>query len=298
MTLYLVALRSNKLEWMKLIGDCINYIEDNIKEDINASVIAKELNISTFYLQKGFTMICGITIGEYIRNRRLTLAAHDLMISDETVLDIALKYRYESPDSFSKAFYRLHNVHPSEVRRDKKHIKGYAPLQLTISLQGGFLMDYRIERKEEFKVIANLREFVYEGCQEAIPQFWQEHYSKGLGKYICGELGINVDLSMSNVKFEYLIADFYNQDKEIPENLFIKTIPAFDWAIFKCIGSLPETMQKLNEKIYTQWLCNQKDYEFAAGYCIEWYDDPRKYSLGTKDPKYYSEIWIPVKKRK
>ena len=132
-------------------------------------------------------MICGITIGEYIRNRRLTLAAHDLMISDETVLDIALKYRYESPDSFSKAFYRFHNVHPSEVRRDKKHIKGYAPLQLTISLRGGFLMDYRIERKEEFKVIANLREFFYEGCQEAIPQFWQEHYSKGLGKYICGE---------------------------------------------------------------------------------------------------------------
>ena len=103
---------------------------------------------------------------------------------------------------------------------------------------------------------------------------------------------------MSNVKFEYLIADFSNQDKEVPENLFIKTIPAFDWAIFKCIWSLPETMQKLNEKIYTQWLCNQKDYEFAAGYCIEWYDDPRKYSLGTKDPKYYSEIWIPVKKRK
>ena len=136
------------MEWMKLIGDCINYIEDNIKEDINASVIAKELNISTFYLQKGFTMICGITIGEYIRNRRLTLAAHDLMISDETVLDIALKYRYESPDSFSKAFYRFHNVHPSEVRRDKKHIKGYAPLQLTNNIITRRILDGLQNRKK------------------------------------------------------------------------------------------------------------------------------------------------------
>ena len=110
---------------MQLIGDCITYIEENLSNDINADLIAKKFNISTFYLQKGFSMLCGITLGEYIRNRKLTKAAHDLMTSDETILDIALRYGYESPDSFSKAFYRLFNILPSELRKDKKHIKGY-----------------------------------------------------------------------------------------------------------------------------------------------------------------------------
>lgn len=285
------------MEWMQLIGDCITYIEENLSNDINADLIAKKFNISTFYLQKGFSMLCGITLGEYIRNRKLTKAAHDLMTSDETILDIALRYGYESPDSFSKAFFRFFNVLPSELRKNKKHIKGYAPLKLTISLQGGFLMDYRIERKNEFKVICASRKFAYEGCKEAIPQFWQEHYQKGMEKYICGEMGINIDLTLSNSTFEYLIADFYNKDKEIPNDLEIRTIPSFEWVIFKCIGPLPETMRQVNETIYTQWLCEQNDYEFAAGYCIEHYDNPKKYEMGTKDSKYNAEIWIPVRKK-
>ena len=102
------------MEWMAVIGDSIQYIEEHITDDITTDNIAKAVNVSPFYFQKGFAMLCGYTVGEYIRSRRLTLAANDLALSDDTVLDIALRYLYDSPDSFTKAFTRFHGVSPTE----------------------------------------------------------------------------------------------------------------------------------------------------------------------------------------
>ena len=107
-------------------------------------------------------------------------------------------------------------------------------------------MNYRIEKKEEFTVIANAKTFAYENAKEIIPQFWHEHYASDKSQAVCGEFGINIDEMMGMDTFEYLIAD---------------------------------------------------EYEFAAGYCIEMYDDPQKYAKGTMDENYYCEIWIPVKRK-
>ncbi|MDD6812247.1 MAG: AraC family transcriptional regulator [Lachnospiraceae bacterium] len=285
------------MEWMAIIGNSIQYMEDHITEDITVDSVANSVGVSSFYFQKGFAMLCGFTVSEYIRNRRLALAGNDLLVTDEKIIDIAMKYGYESPDSFTKAFTRFHGVTPTSVRKDEVLLKSFAPLKIKISLEGGYLMDYKIVKKEAFTVIANAKTFPYEGAKEVIPQFWQEHFQSGKGAVVCGWYGINIDLEMGQENFEYLIADPYNPQKEVPEGFVTRTIPAFDWAVFPCRGAMPTSLQDVNTKIYTEWLPALKEYEFAAGYCVEYYDDPTKYEKGTQDENYYCEIWIPVKKK-
>ncbi|WP_341876569.1 AraC family transcriptional regulator [Defluviitalea saccharophila] len=285
------------MEWMTIIGNSIQYIEEHITEDITVDSIAKNANVSTFYFQKGFAMLCGFTVAEYIRNRRLALAGNDLLVTDEKIIDIAIKYGYDSPDSFTKAFTRFHGVTPTSVRKDGVMLKSFAPLKIKISLEGGYIMDYRIMKKEAFTVLGNAREFFYVGAKEVVPQFWQEHFSSGKGAYVAGVYGINIDEEMGQDKFEYLIADPYCPQKEIPEGFVTRTIPAFDWAVFPCKGAMPNALQDVNRKIFAEWLPALKEYEFAAGYCVEYYDDPTKYEKGTLDENYYCEIWIPVKKK-
>ena len=285
------------MEWVNVIGDSIEYIEENITEDISLSDIAGHVNISEFYFQKGFAMLCGFTVGEYIRNRRPALAGNEIAASDQKVIDIAMKYGYDSPDSFTKAFTRFHGVTPTAVRKEKGVVlKSFAPLKIKISLEGGYLMNYKIEKKDAFTVIANSKSFSYEGAKETVPQFWKEHYATGKGAVVMGTFGINIDENMGKETFEYLIADLY-KGQEVPESFVKKTIPAFDWAVFPCVGAMPKALQDVNTKIFTEWLPALKDYEFAAGYCVEYYDDPSKYEKGTLDDKYYCEIWIPVKRK-
>ena len=285
------------MEWMAIIGNSIQYIEDHITEDITVEDTAKSVGVSSFYFQKGFAMLCGFTVSEYIRNRRLALAGNDLLVTDEKIIDIALKYGYDSPDSFTRAFTRFHGVTPTSVRKGEVLLKSFAPLKIKISLEGGYLMDYKIVKKEAFTVIANAKTFPYEGAKEIVPRFWQEHFQTGKGAVVCGYYGINIDLEMGQETFEYLIADPYDPQKDVPEGFVTRTIPAFEWAVFPCRGAMPDALQDVNTKIYTEWLPALKEYEFAAGYCVEYYDDPANYKNGTQDENYYCEIWIPVKKK-
>lgn len=284
------------MEWIEAIGAAVQYIENHITDELTVDMIAGHVNISSFYFQRGFSMLCGFTISEYIRNRRLALAGTDLITGDEKIIEIAMKYGYDSPDSFTKAFSRFHGVTPAAARRDKVLLKSFAPLKIKLSLEGGYLMDYRIEKKEAFTVIANARTFSYEGAKEVVPEFWQEHFKDDKGRAVMGVYGINIDEKMGGDTFEYLIADPYEEGREIPEGFVKKTIPEFTWAVFPCVGPTIETLQDVNTKIFTEWLPALKEYEFAAGYCVEMYDDARKYPKGILDENYYCEIWIPVKK--
>lgn len=288
------------MEWTKAISAAIEYIESNITEDISAEDVARQVNISSFYFQKGFGLLCGYTVMEYIRSRRLALAAEELA-NGAKVLDTAIKYCYDSPDSFAKAFYRFHGATPSAVQKNSAMIKAFAPLKITLTLKGGYTMDYRIVKKGSFAVLGAAKRFTYEDAKTDIPVFWQEHYKKGNGKYVCGMFGVNIDEAMgggnSKDEFEYLIADVYNPSMDIPDGFVTRTIPELTWAVFPIKGALPDALQDVNKKIFSEWLPALGDYEFAAGYCIEMYDEPNKYPKGTSDENYYSEIWIPIKKK-
>lgn len=285
------------MEWSEAISRAVAYMEAHITEEITVEDVAREVYISPFYFQKGFSLLCGFTVAEYIRNRRLSLAGNELATSEKKVIDIALKYGYDSPDSFTKAFTRFHGVTPSMVQKNEEMLKTFAPLKIKLSMEGGYIMDYKIVKKEEFTVLGATKTFTYENAKEQVPAFWQEHYAAGNGQYVCGMFGINIDEQMGQDSFEYLIADMYNPMKDIPEGFVTKTIPAFTWAVFPCKGAMPVALQDVNRKIFSEWLPALKDYEFAAGYCVEMYDEPSKYPKGTQDENYYSEIWIPVKEK-
>lgn len=285
------------MEWIKSISEAIGYIEENLTNELTIEKIAKQILISPFYFQKGFSMLCGFTVSDYIRQRRLALAGSELVATDAKIIDIAVKYGYDSPDSFTKAFTRFHGITPTAARRDGVLIKSFAPLKISFTLKGGFTMDYKIIEKDSFTVLGVLKRFPYENAKSVIPKFWAEHYQTGKGGTVCGMYGINIDESMGEKEFEYLIADDYKMGSQVPDGFVTKTIPAFTWAVFPCAGAMPNAMQEVNRKIFSEWLPNCKEYDFAAGYNIEMYSEPSNYQNGVQDENYYSEIWIPVKKK-
>ncbi len=239
------------MDWTRAIRDAVDFMEQHMTEEITMADVAAHVNVSPFYFQKGFTILCGYSMTEYMRNRRLALAGEELLTSDVTVMELAMRYGYDSPDSFTKAFTRFHGHAPSTVRRDRTMLKAFAPLRVSISLKGGYAMDYRITKKEAFTVLAASKEFGYENAKRDIPAYWQEHYASGKGKYVCGMFGINIDPEMGNERFEYLIADVYNPSVDVPEGLVVRTIPAFTWAVFPCKGVLSQTMQDVNTKVFS-----------------------------------------------
>lgn len=285
------------MEWIEGIKEAINYIEENITEQLTIEDIAKQAFISPFYFQKGFSMLCGFTIGEYIRQRRLTLAGIELVSTDNKIIDIALKYGYDSPDSFTKAFIRFHGVTPTSVRKNSALLKSFAQLKIKFSLEGGFIMDYKIIEKEAFTVMGVSRTFKYDDAKAEIPKFWTEHCQIGREKIVCGMFGVCIDENMGSDEFEYLIADNYIPWNDIPEGYVAKTVPKHTWAVFPCKGAMPRSLQEVNGKIYSEWLPNCRDYEIAAGYNIELYSNIDDYPKGNQDENYYSEIWIPIKRK-
>lgn len=284
------------MEWTKSISSAVTYIEDNITQDLTIEDIASKVSLSPFYFQRGFAILCGFTIGEYIRKRRLTLAGSELVSSDTKIIDIALKYGYDSPDSFSKAFTRFHGSTPTSVRKGEAMIKSFASLKIKLTLEGGYTMDYKIINKDQFTIIGISKVFKYEEGQTEVPKLWAEFHNSKNNNAICSVYGVSIDEKMDNNEFEYLIADNYDPTKEVPNGFITKVIPEHTWAVFPCKGAMPDTLQDILHKIFSEWLPGCKDYEIAAGYNIEMYGDPAEYPKGVKDENYYCEIWIPIKK--
>ena len=125
----------------------IDYIEDNLTETIDYETVAAQSFSSSYHFQHVFSILCGFTIGEYIRNRRLSLAGAELAAGNAKVIDVALKYGYESPDSFVKSFQKFHGILPSQARNNGSTLKSYSHLVLKFSLEGGTIMKYRIQTK-------------------------------------------------------------------------------------------------------------------------------------------------------
>ena len=139
---------SGALDWINGIQKAVDYIEDHLTDNISYDEIAKQSFSSTFHFQRVFSILCGYTLGEYIRKRRLTLAGKELLLGDQKIIDVALKYGYENPDSFSRAFLKFHGINPSEVKGESVFLRSFLPLNLKISLEGGEIMDYRVKEKD------------------------------------------------------------------------------------------------------------------------------------------------------
>lgn len=285
------------MAWSESISAAIAYIENHIKEPLNVEDIARAAALSPFYFQRGFAMLCDMSVGEYIRKRRLSQAALDVRMSERAIIDIALDYGYDSADGFTKAFTRFHGLTPTALRKSGGTVVSFAPLVLKLSLEGGKNMEYRIEKKDAFTVLCREKTFSYEEGPTSVPAFWQEHFAAGGGATVRGLYGINIDEAMAGDQFTYLIADPYDPAVAIPEGFTTRTIPAHTWAVFTCRGKMAEAMQEVNRYIFSEWLPASADYDIAAGINVERYDDASKYPDGIHDANYYSEVWVPIKKK-
>lgn len=289
------------MDWITGIQNAINYVEEHLTEEINYDKVADEAACSSFYLQRIFGVLCNISLGEYIRNRRLTLAGNELNASDVKVIDIALKYGYESPESFTRAFSKFHGITPSEAKKNGSKLKSFSRLSVKITLSGGSMMDYKIVEKEAFDIIEKVESHSIEKDVNAksIPEFWTKSHNDGTVKtllentsdrtFIFGVCyGNNSD---STKTFDYSIGAVYNKKTAVPEGFRRNTIPARTWAVFECKGAMPKAMQDMWHKITSEFFP-------TSGYQPTYEMDIEAYSEGNMNNlDYCSEIWIPVVKK-
>ena len=289
------------MDWITGIQNAINYIEEHLTEEINYDKVAEEAACSSFYFQRIFGVLCDISLGEYIRNRRLTLAGNELNVSDIKVIDIALKYGYESPESFTRAFSKFHGITPSEAKKNGSKLKSFSRLSVKITLSGGSMMDYKIVEKEAFEIIEKVEAHSIENDINAksIPDFWTKSHNDGTVKtllenttdrtFIFGVCyGNNSDCAKT---FDYSIGAVYNPKTAVPKGFRKNIIPARTWAIFECKGAMPKAMQDMWHKITSEFFP-------TSGYQPTYEMDIEAYTEGDMgESDYRSEIWIPVVKK-
>lgn len=273
--------------WIEGFQESIDFMEQNLTEELTIEDIAAKADLSPFYYQRIFGALCGITVGEYIRARRMTLAAQDLSREDVKVIDVAVKYGYDSPDSFAKAFQKFHGITPSQARKISAPLKSFAPLHIKITLEGGNMLEYRIVEKAPFTVVGIKKRFSAETSYSEVPMFWNEWMSDMKG--LKGMFGVCTDMDGKN--FDYWIADLYVPWEDYPEGCSIYQIPGGLWALFLCKGPLPDSMQKVNTQIWTEWLPSLQGYTLAGNYSLEFYLLPAEDFADT-----VSYICIPLKK--
>ncbi|GGH75868.1 AraC family transcriptional regulator [Compostibacillus humi] len=285
------------MEKLQKLLDSIEYIESNLDKNLEIEEIAKVACMSKFHFQRMFSMLTGYTVSEYIRNRRITVAAQELVHSKAKVIDVALKYGYESPEAFTKAFRKIHGVSPSAAKKNSQSLKAYPKLSFQIQLKGDVEMDYKIVEKEAFTVIGkSIRTTTIGGeNHRQIAAFWDESNKNGFTAELaksCGPLGligICLDFDKKLENFSYLIGAEKTME-QFPHDWEERTIPAATWAVFPVHGAMPHAMPKVWNRIFSEWF-PATGYEHSGGPDMEVYvseDDP-------SSDDYYSEIWVPIK---
>ena len=262
------------MNWIKTINDAIGYMEDHLTDQITLEDIAGNVNLSVFHFHRAFTMLTEMSPTDYLRKRRLSQAAAELVNGDDKVIDIALKYGYETPESFTKSFTRYHGVSPMQAKKGSP-IKFMSRYTVRIALEGGQIMEYSIEKWEAMDLLVHEKSFNADTSEKEIPKFWDEYY--------------NQQKSGGN-EFNYGIGCKASDVEGVPEGFKIMHLPEYTWAVFKCVGPMPKAIQDMWDRIYKEWL-PVSDYELIPDVDIENYlpGDP-----SSRD--YVSEICIPVRK--
>ncbi|MBO1001242.1 AraC family transcriptional regulator [Pseudogracilibacillus auburnensis] len=286
------------MEGLQRMLHAIEFVEKNLDNDLFIEDIARSACMSKFHFQRMFHMLTSYTVSEYIRNRRITVAAQELVYSNSKVIDVAMKYGYESPEAFTKAFRKIHGINPTVAKKNSQSLKAYPKLSFQIQLKGDVEMDYKIVEKKTFTVVGkSIRTTTLEGeNNKRIAAFWNESNENGFTEELaenCGSLGligICMDFDKQQENLTYLICA-EKQMENVPSDWEEKEIPAASWAVFPVHGAMPDAMPKVWERIFSEWF-PATGYEHAGGPEMEVY-------LSDADPSsedYYSEIWIPIKR--
>lgn len=283
------------MEWIDRLEESLTYIENHLTAEIDYKELGRIACCSEYHYQRLFSYMVGVPLSEYIRRRRISLAGVELQHGDK-VIDVAVKYGYESPNSFSRAFKNIHGITPSQAQKEGSRLKAYPRIKFQISIKGDVEMEYRIETKPAFRIVGAtvpMSKKVEENMKE-IPNFWGKVATDGtlpklfplMNQEIQGVMGISTGFVREGDIPTYYIA--VTSDAHVPEGLSDYLIDSYTWAIFTGKGPMPQSIQELEKRIVTDWLPSS-GYEYANGPDIELYLEP--------DPtKAVFEVWVPVTK--
>jgi AraC family transcriptional regulator len=290
------------LDWQERLNAALAYIESRLEEEIDWDEAARRAACSTFHFLRMFDVVAGISAPEYARHRRLSLAALELARDETRVIDLAVRFGYDSPDSFARAFKREFGLTPSEARAPGARLKTWPRLTFSIVLKGNTHMDFRIETREAIHLTGRkLRTTVQDSRMlQEIPAFWGATMASGdQDKLVAaipawstlGLVGVSAGMVVDSKEFDYLIAIETPSDRsDLPDGCADVTAPAGTWAIFGSRGALPGGIQDTIRRVYAEWFPTS-GYEHAGGPELE------VYPPGDGDsPDYYCEVWIPVVK--
>ncbi len=279
------------MDWIKTINKAIEYMEEHLTEQVTTGDVADHVNLSVFHFHRAFTMFTEMSPADYLRKRRLSQAGAELVNGDEKVIDIALKYGYETPESFSKAFTRFHGISPMQAKKGSP-IQFMSRYTVKIAIEGGQIMEYKIEKMEAMELLVRSKTFHAETSETEIPKFWDEYLADEECRKVPCYLGVCTQQKTGGDEFKYGIGCKASDYNGVPAGFEIIRIPEYTWAVFKCKGPSPDAIQEMWDRIYKEWL-PVSEYELIPDYDIENYlpGDP-------SSPDYVSEICIPVRSNK
>lgn len=290
------------MDMLQNMNAALQYIEENLTKTIDYKEVAKAAMCSEYHFKRMFSFLAGVTLSEYIRRRRLTLAAFDLTTGHDKVIDIALNYGYSSPDSFTRAFVNLHGMTPTEARVQRHSLKAYPPMTFHLSIKGGNEMKYRIVEKESFYIIGRMKRvpIIFNGVNPEIAAMWKslsaddiyqlkelsDTEPKGL---ISASTNFSEDRMKEQGELDHYIGTA--STKPAPNPFAQLEVKASAWAVFEAVGPFPSTLQETWGRIYSEWFPTSS-YEQVEGPEILWNEHK-----DTASPTFRSEIWIPVAKK-
>lgn len=281
------------MEWVERLNQSIAYIEEHLTGEIDYERLGQIACCSAYHYQRMFTYMAGVTLAEYIRRRKMSLAAVDLQGKNEKIIDIAEKYGYSSPTAFNRAFQSIHGIAPSAVKGEGVSVKMFPPITFTISVKGVEEMNYRIETKNAFRIIgisAPLHKDVEQNFM-VVPQMWQDAAMNGTIQKLASLMDVppmgllGVSACSDDEQWKYFIAVSSTKNSSEFEEY---TVPASTWAIFPGTGT-NQSIQELEQRIITEWLPTS-GYEYANAPDIEVY-------LNADPQNTQYEVWIPVRKK-
>lgn len=278
------------MEWIERLNDAVGYIEEHLTEEIDYERLGKIACCSSYHFQRMFTYMAGVPLSEYIRRRRMSLAAVDLQSTGIKIIDVAGKYGYNSPTAFNRAFQSVHGIAPSAVKNEGVSVKSFPPVSFKIIVKGVEEMNYRIETKAAFRIVGVSvpLEKDIEKNFAVIPRKWQETAVNGTLQKLTGLMDtqpmgvLGVSTCNDTEPWRYYIAVASSQtDRDLEEC----TVPAATWAVFPGAGT-NQSIQELERRIVTEWLPTS-GYEYGNAPDVEVYLNP--------DPQNAQyEVWIPV----
>lgn len=281
------------MEWIERLNKAIGYIEDNLTEKVDYEELARIACCSSYHFQRMFSYMAGMPLSEYIRKRKMSLAAVDLQGEDAKIIDVAEKYGYSSPTAFNRAFQSIHGIAPSAVKAGGVSVKSFPQITFKITVKGVEEMNYRIETKEPFRIVGVSvpLDKEIEKNFAVIPQKWQEISTDGTLQELIGMMDtepmgvLGVSTCNREEQWRYYIAVSSSKETEKYEEY---TVPAATWAIFPGTGT-NQSIQELEKRIVTEWLPTS-GYEYGDAPDVEVYISP-----DPQNAKY--EVWIPITKK-